>query len=153
MKYLSRGLMFSLCAVCTFSVIAGDRSDVEFLSDPHSPTRDLPFSEAVRVGNILFLSGQIGLAPGSMNLVPGGIKAETRQTLSNIKDTLEKYGSSLSRVVKCTVFLADIEEWSAMNEIYVEFFSQYPPARSALGTSGLALGARTEIECIATVDS
>ena len=153
MKYLFCSSMFSLCVICSLSVFAGDRSDVEFLSDPHSATRDLPFSEAVRVGNILFLSGQIGLIPGSMNLAPGGIKAETHQTLSNIKDTLEKYGSSLSRVVKCTVFLADIEEWAAMNEVYIEFFSQYPPARSALGTSGLALGARTEIECIATVDS
>jgi reactive intermediate/imine deaminase len=103
------------------------------------------------VGNLLFLSGKIGNIPGTMNLAPGGIQGETRQTLENIKASLEKRGSSMGEVVKCTVFLADIAEWAAMNEVYVEFFPENPPARSALGVSGLALGARTEIECIATV--
>jgi 2-iminobutanoate/2-iminopropanoate deaminase len=88
-----------------------------------------------------------------MDLAPGGIQAETRQTLQNIKATLEKYGSSMPQVIKCTVFLADMAEWAAMNEVYVEFFPENPPARSALGTSGLALGARTEIECIAVLGS
>ena len=145
-------LVLTLCLGCISSTFAGDKADVEFLSDPSSATRDLPFSEAVRAGNLLFLSGQVGLTPGTMQLVAGGIQPETRQTLENIKATLEKYGSSMSRVIKCTVFLADITEWSAMNEVYVEFFPHNPPARSALGTSGLALGARTEIECIAVLD-
>ena len=111
----------------------------------------LPFSEAVRVGHMLYLSGQLGFDPATSKLVEGGIAAETRKTLENIKTTLEKHGSSMAEVVKCTVFLADIKEWAAMNEVYVTYFPTNPPARSALGSSGLALGARTEIECIATV--
>ena len=111
----------------------------------------LPFSEAVRVGHMLYLSGQLGFDETTSKLVEGGIAAETRKTLENIKATLEKHGSSMAEVVKCTVFLADIKEWAAMNEVYVSFFPTNPPARSALGSSGLALGARTEIECMATV--
>ena len=111
----------------------------------------LPFSEAVRVGHMLYLSGQLGFDATTSKLVEGGIAAETRKTLENIKTTLEKHGSSMAEVVKCTVFLADIKEWAAMNEVYVSFFPTNPPARSALGSSGLALGARTEIECMATV--
>ncbi len=111
----------------------------------------MPFSEAVRVGNMLYLSGQIGFDYTSSSLAEGGIAAETRQTMENIKAALEKHGSSLAEVVKCTVFLADIKEWAAMNEVYKTYFPTNPPARSALGSSGLALGARTEIECMATV--
>jgi 2-iminobutanoate/2-iminopropanoate deaminase len=110
-----------------------------------------PFSEAVRVGHMLYLSGQIGYDRAASKLVEGGIAAETKHTLEGIKATLEKYGSSMSEVVKCTVFLADIKEWAAMNEVYITYFPTNPPARSALGSSGLALGARTEIECMATV--
>ena len=116
-----------------------------------SPDMQLPFSEAVRVGHMLYLSGQLGYDRESAKLVEGGIAAETKKTLENIKATLEKHGSSMAEVVKCTVFLADINEWAAMNEVYVTYFPSNPPARSALGSSGLALGARTEIECIATV--
>lgn len=130
------------------TVLAGE-VDVEHY--PVSTDMDLPFSEAVRVGNMLYLSGQLGFDYKTSKLVEGGITAETRKTLENIKATLEKHGSSMSEVVKCTVFLADINEWAAMNEVYVTFFPSKPPARSALGSSGLALGARTEIECIATV--
>ena len=116
-----------------------------------SADMNLPFSEAVQVGNMLYLSGQIGIDPKTSKLAEGGIAAETRQTLENIKASLEKYGSSLSEVVKCTVYLADINEWAAMNEVYRTYFPTNPPARSALGTSGLALDSRTEIECMATV--
>ena len=108
------------------------------------------FSEAVRVGHTLYLSGKLGTVPGQ-GLVEGGIQPETRQTLENIKATLEDYGSSMDEVVKCTVFLADIAEWSAMNEVYTTFFPVNKPARSAVAGSGLALNARVEIECIATV--
>ena len=124
-------------------------ADVEYF--PVDPNLSLPFSEAVRVGNMLYLSGQIGNLPGTVQLAPGGIQGETRQTMENIKAALEKHGSSMDEIVKCTVFLADIAEWGAMNEVYVTFFAQDPPARSALGASGLALGARVEIECLAAM--
>ena len=111
----------------------------------------LPFSEAVRVGTMLYLSGAMGIdATGA--LVPGGIEAETRQALTNIRAVLEHHGSSMGQVVKCTAMLADMGEWAAMNRVYVEHFSMNLPARSAFGVSGLALGGRVEIECIATVD-
>ena len=112
----------------------------------------LPFSKAVRVGDMLYLSGELGATPGSMALVPGGIGPETRQTMDNIKATLEANGSDMHHVVKCLVMLADIGEWAEMNEVYRTYFKpgRYP-ARSALGASGLALGARVEIECIAQV--
>ncbi len=109
----------------------------------------LPFSSAVRVGEILYLSGQIGLLPGTRELAPGGIEGETRQTMENIKAVLEYAGSSMDRVVKCTVFLRNIDDYDAMNRVYAGFFSENPPARSALAASGLALGAAVEIECIA----
>lgn len=111
----------------------------------------LPFSDAVRAGGLLFQSGKIGNAPGTLQLVPGGIQAETRQTLENIRAGFAQHGVTMDRVVKCTVFLADMKEWAAMNEIYVQFFPGGKPARSALGVSGLALGARVEIECIASL--
>jgi 2-iminobutanoate/2-iminopropanoate deaminase len=111
----------------------------------------LPFSEAVRVGNMLYLSGQLG-TDSTGRLVPGGIQAETRQALLNIATVLQRHGSSLERVVKCTVMLADIGEWGAMNEVYLTFFRSHRPARSAFGTSGLALGARLELECMAALD-
>jgi reactive intermediate/imine deaminase len=114
------------------------------------PTR--PFSPAVQIGNLLFLAGQIGTSANAQGgVVPGGIKAETRQTMENIKEVLEKSGSSLDRVVKCTVFMADMREWDAMNEVYTTYFPRNKPARSALGANGLALGARVEIECMAAV--
>lgn len=109
---------------------------------------NLPFSEAVRAGHMLYLSGQLG-TDSTGKLVPGGIGPETRQALSNIAAALTRHGSSPDRVVKCTVMLADILEWGAMNEAYVTFFGSHRPARSAFGTSGLALGARLELECMA----
>jgi len=127
-------------------------SEVEIEYYALSGEMKLPFSDAVRVGNMLYLSGKLGNIPGTSQLVEGGIAAETRQTMQNIKTTLEKYGSSMAEVVKCTIFLADIKEWGAMNEVYLTFFPENPPARSALGVNGLALGARTEIECLATAN-
>jgi 2-iminobutanoate/2-iminopropanoate deaminase len=103
---------------------------------------------------MLYLSGQIGTASGgaaASAVVPGGIEAETRQTLENIKDVLQRSGSSMDRVVKCTVMMADMREWDRMNVVYVTYFPTNKPARSAFGASGLALGARVEIECWATV--
>jgi reactive intermediate/imine deaminase len=112
------------------------------------PTR--PFTPAVQVGDILYLAGQIGTSASAQGgVVPGGIQPETRQTMLNIKDVLEKSGSSMDKVFKCTVMMADMREWDAMNEVYVTFFPGNKPARSALGANGLALGAKVEIECLA----
>lgn len=113
----------------------------------------LPFSAAVRVGNVLYLSGQIGSVPGSRQLADTGVAGQTRQTLENIKAVLAHAGSSLDRVFKCTVFLSDIRDYAAMNVVYATYFPQDPPARSTVAGSGLALGARVEIECMATVAS
>jgi len=129
----------------------GARPEVEYLMSEERRAEGLPFSEAVRVGDLLILSGQIGRDPATRQLVGGGIGPETRQTLENIRATLERYGSSMDRVVKCTAMLADMAEWPAMNEVYTTFFPEHKPARSAFGASGLALGARVEIECWATV--
>lgn len=122
-----------------------------WLSTSEQQALDLPFSEAVRVGSMLYLSGQIGTRPGTTELVEGGIQAETRQAMENIGTVLERYGSSMDRVVKCTAMMADMAEWQAMNEVYAGFFPDHKPARSAFGATGLALGARVEIECWATV--
>ena len=123
----------------------------EYLHPYGPPTR--PFSPAVKVGNVLYLAGQVGTpADASGGVVPGGIEAETRQTMNNIKDVLEKTGSDIQHVVKCTVFMADMKEWDAMNGVYRTYFKDGKfPARSAFGTTGLALNARVEIECVATV--
>jgi len=124
--------------------------DVQYVTPYGAPTR--PFSPAVRVGNMLYLSGQIGVPNQTASaVVPGGIEAETRQTMENIKDVLQRSGSSMDRVVKCTVMLADMREWDRMNVVYATYFPKNKPARSALGANGLALGARVEIECWATV--
>ena len=117
---------------------------------PGTEGSGLPFSSAVQAGDTLYLSGILGTPPGSKALVEGGISAETRQTMENMKAVLEACGSSMDRVVKCTVFLADMAEWAAMNEVYLDYFTT-PPARSALAAAGLALGARVEIECIAVI--
>ena len=108
----------------------------------------LPFSATVRAGPWLFLSGQLG-TDSTLQLVPGGIGPETRQAMENIRELVTRAGGSMDRLVRCTVMLADIRDWGAMNQEYVKFFRGPPPARSALGAAGLALGARVEIECFA----
>ena len=119
---------------------------VEYKGRPGSP-----FSEVVRVGQMLYLSGQLGVnASGA--LVSGGIKAETKQVMDNIRSVLERNGSGMDHVVKCTVMMLDIAERPAMSEVYVSYFPKdRMPARSTFGSTGLALGARVEIECMATV--
>ena len=121
---------------------------IEYLTPFGPPTN--PFSPAVRVGSTLYLAGQLG-TDSTGTVVKGGIEAETRQTLRNIAIVLDKTGSSMERVVKCTAFLADMKEWPAMNVVYASFFPTHKPARSAFGATGLALNARIEIDCIAVV--
>lgn len=120
---------------------------------PEGVARLPVFSSAVRSGDFIFLSGALGALPGVSppQLVEGGIEAETRQTMENIVAVLDAAGATLTDLVKCTVFLANIEDYAAMNAVYVEYFPVDPPARSAVAGSGLALGARVEIECIAAV--
>lgn len=124
---------------------------LHFDRSPETAAAELPFSDAVRVGDLVFVSGQLGIPPGGEALVPGGIEAETRQCLENIRAILERNGSDLSHVVKCTAFLADIEEWPRMNAVYTRFFEEGLPARSALAAGALARAARIELECIAAV--
>jgi reactive intermediate/imine deaminase len=139
-----------LALICLLLPAVAIAQEKEVIRVPGS-LEGLPFSSAVRVGNLLYLSGQIGTLPGSRELAGGGIAAETRQTMENIKQVLEYSGSSLDQVVKCTVFLLNIGDYAAMNEVYASFFENDPPARSTLAASGLALGAQVEIECIALV--
>jgi reactive intermediate/imine deaminase len=137
-------LLALVLAGCT---AAPPAAPVHYASSPAT----LPFSEAVRDGDLLFVSGQIGNVPGKLELVPGGTRAEAARAMENIRTIVERHGSSMSRVVKCTVFLADMKEWGDFNEVYRAAFPGELPARSALGTNGLALGARVEVECIAHV--
>ena len=142
-------LTLSGCAVSVQTDLSTEgATPVKHLQMPANEGRTLPFSAAVQVGDTLYLAGTLGSAPGSRTLAPGGIRGETRQAMENIKATVEQFGSSMDRVAKCTVFLADMSEWAAMNEVYTTYF-KYPPARTAVAASGLALDARVEIECIA----
>ena len=115
---------------------------------PMAGNPKLPFSAAVRVGPMIYLSGQLG-TDSTGHVVPGGIGPETAQALANIRALLTAQGSGMERVVKCTAMLADMAEWPAMNVEYARHFPAGFPARSAFGTTGLALGARVELECLA----
>jgi 2-iminobutanoate/2-iminopropanoate deaminase len=110
--------------------------------------KGLPFSQSVQVGEVVYLSGQIGNRPGTLELVPGGMAAETRQTMENIRTALAARGLGFDEVFKCTVMLADMGQWPAFNEVYKTYFKpgRYP-ARSSFGASGLAVGAQVELEC------
>jgi 2-iminobutanoate/2-iminopropanoate deaminase len=141
------GFAMRLLLASIFSILVS----LPCIAEDKSFEQKLPFSEVVRVGNTLYLSGVVGNMQGTRQLVPGGIGPETKQVMETIRARVEKHGSDMDHVVKCLVMLADINEWAAMNEVYKTFFSKRYPARSALGASGLALGARVEIECIAEI--
>lgn len=145
---MTRTLVLALAALVAGGTLAAELEFHPLASDPEGK---LPFSEAVRAGDLLFLSGMLGIRPGTPGLVPGGIQPETRQALENIRAAAERHGASMERIAKCTVFLADVAEWAAMNEVYVEFFPAGKPARTALGVGGLPLGGRVEIECVAVI--
>jgi 2-iminobutanoate/2-iminopropanoate deaminase len=121
---------------------------MEFLMSRGTKDLNLPFSDAVRVGDLLCLSGQLGNLPGSIRLAPGGIEAETRQMMDNIARVLNAAGLSFDDVFKCTVMLADMADWPAFNAVYVGYFRpDRLPARSAFAARSLALGAAVEMEC------
>ena len=121
----------------------------EIISTDAAPRAIGPYSQAMRAGGFLFLSGQIALDPRREQLVGGDIKQQTRRVLENVKALLQAAGSSLNRVVKCTVFLADMNDFGAMNEEYGSFFQEEPPARTTVAASRLPRGALVEIDVIA----
>lgn len=110
-----------------------------------------PYSQGIRAGNLVFVSGQIPIDPETGNFVEGGVGEQTEQVLKNLSAVLEAAGSSLSQVVKTTVFLADMKEFGAMNEVYAKFFTGEPPARATVAAAGLPRDARVEIEAVALV--
>ncbi len=124
-------------------------ADVEILRSGAVNPPDLPFSDGVRVGRLVILSGMLGIKPHTMELAEGGLEAQARQTFDNLKAVLAAHGLSLKDVVRVQVMLADIADWPRFNAIYREYFSEPWPARSAFGASGLALGARVEVETFA----
>lgn len=124
----------------------------KIISTPNAPAAVGPYSQGVVAGNLVFTAGQIPIDPQTGKMIEGDIQVQTEQVLRNIQAVLEAAGSSLANVVKCTVFLADISEFGAMNEVYGRFFTNNPPARSAFQAAALPLGARIEIEAIATLD-
>ena len=135
------------CVFATCHTVAGEAP--EFLDSGTVLAPGLPFSEAVKVGDTLYLSGQLGMLPKSNKLKPGGIEAEAQQAMDNIRQVLEAHGYGMQDIVKCTVMLADISQWKKFNAVYKTYFAGSYPARSAFGAAGLAQGAQVEVECIA----
>jgi 2-iminobutanoate/2-iminopropanoate deaminase len=125
---------------------APSRTTIEHFGRPVLNGQPLPFSDAVRVGDILYLSGQIGIGPDGK--LPAGIDAQTRQAMDNVGVALKRAGLGYDRIFHCTAMLGDMKDWPAFNKVYVSYFPDGPmPARSAFGVNGLALGALLEIEC------
>lgn len=122
--------------------------DRQVVSTPHAPAAIGPYSQAIVAGELVFCSGQVALRPDG-SLEQGGVPAETRQVLTNLGKVLEAAGSSLGRVVKTTVFLQDMADFPAMNDVYREFFPDAPPARATVAVAGLPRGVRVEIEAVA----
>ncbi len=122
-------------------------AEPQFIVSDDTKALGLPFSDAVRIGDLLVLSGQLGVNPATFKLVEGGIEAETHQIFSNMKAILGSSGADLGDIAKCTVMISDIAEWPTFNTLYMSYFPGPKPARSALGANGLALGARVELEC------
>lgn len=145
---------FSTATLVTGILLAGapvvQSAEIEYHRLPDGPLARLPFSESVRVGDMLYLSGELGTGADG-KLVAGGIRAEAKQMMDNIGRKLAARGSSFDRVVLCTVALADMAEWPAFNEVYRGYFATHFPARMAYAASGLALGARVELQCNAVV--
>jgi len=123
----------------------------QIIATDKAPAAVGPYSQGVGAGDFIFTAGQLGIVPGTKEFAGPDIEAQTRQALENLKAVLEAGGSCLEHVIKTTVFLQDIEEFSRMNGVYAEFFPQDPPARSAVQVVALPLGGRVEIEAVALV--
>lgn len=121
----------------------------KIVSTDKAPKAIGPYSQAIRIENLVFTAGQIGLDPATMEIVKGGVEAETRQVLTNLKHVLESADSGLNFVIKTTVFLQDMNDFAKMNAVYAEFFPENPPARSTVAVAGLPKGVQVEIECVA----
>jgi len=113
----------------------------------------VPVSAAAKVGDLVYVSGNIGNRHGTLELVEGGIAAETRQALEHMRVALEAAGSAVDRVIKCNIYIVDMAEFAALNEVYLEVFGDHRPARATVAVKELALGARVEIECVALAES
>ncbi|MGQ9493825.1 MAG: RidA family protein [Anaerolineae bacterium] len=123
----------------------------EVIVTDKAPAAIGPYSQGVRVGNLVFTAGQVGLIPGTKEFAGSDIASQTRQALQNVQAVLEASGSCLAHVVKTTVFLADMKEFSQMNEVYAQFFRSNPPARTTVQVAALPMGAKVEIEAVAEV--
>jgi 2-iminobutanoate/2-iminopropanoate deaminase len=150
----SEGAIMKAIAAGVLAIMASDasalaeRPAVEHIGKPMLGEQRLPFSSAVRVGDLLFLSGQLGI--GTDGKLPAGMEAQAKQTMENIGAVLKEQGLGFGDLVKCTVMLDDMADWPAFNKVYVTYFADGKyPARSAFGADGLALGALVEVECIA----
>jgi 2-iminobutanoate/2-iminopropanoate deaminase len=121
------------------------------VSTPHAPAAIGPYSQAVVSNGFAFLSGQIPISPSTGQLIEGGIAAQTTRVLENLKAVLEACGSSLAKVVKTTVYLKDMGDFAAMNEVYAQFFTENPPARATVEAARLPKDVRVEIDCVAEV--
>ncbi len=148
MKYTLIFLISFLLSLLVINSCEHQSATVNFIKSHEPKRQNTPFSDVVIVDNMLFLSGQIGRDHSKSELVEGGIQAQTRQTIENIKAVLEHNQSDLSHVVKCTVILSDIQDFDAFNEIYKQYFPN-KPARTTFAASGLAAGALIEIEVVA----
>ena len=115
----------------------------------HAPKAIGPYSQAIRVGDFVYTAGQVSIVPATGDLIAGEIEAQTRQALTNLKAVLEAAGSGLDKVVKTTVFMTDLGDFTRMNGVYAEFFPSQPPARSTVQVAALPKGAMVEIECVA----
>ena len=123
---------------------------MEFVRTEHAPAAIGPYSQATIVGDLVFTAGQVALNPASGTVIEGGVEAQTARVLENLTAVLQAAGSSLSQVVKTTVFLTDMADFPAMNEVYAEAFGDHKPARATVAVAGLPLGVRVEIEAVAT---
>ena len=148
MKTLTKTAL--LASVLLTSFAQAKPSNVDFLNTGKA-NPNLPFSQIVKAGNTLYMSGQIGINPATGKLAAGGFEGEAKQTLENIKRTLEQHNYSLSNIVKCTVMLTNINDFKAFNAIYTQYFSAPYPARSAFAVNALALDSLVAVECIGAV--
>ena len=123
----------------------------KIISTQHAPAAVGPYSQAVQIGDLIYSAGQIPLVPETGKMVEGGIEAQTRQVMHNLSAVLEAAGSSLSNVIKTTIYVTDLTDFAAINQVYGSFFEVDPPARSTVQVAALPLGAQVEIEVVAAV--